>query len=322
MDVLVTGGAGYIGSHCCKELHRRGYNPVTVDNLVYGHAQNVKWGPFYRGDIEDARLLERIFSENRIDAVMHFAAYAYVGESVQDPRKYYTNNLGNTITLLEKVLERAVPSFIFSSSCATYGQPQEIPIDEDHPQRPINPYGRSKYMIEQILADYSNAYDLRFISLRYFNAAGADPDGEIGEDHTPETHLIPLILDVAKGRRENLEVYGNDYETADGSCVRDYIHVADLAAAHVSALEKLLSGASSDCLNLGTGEGFSVLQVIEQAAAITGQKILYRIVGRRPGDPAVLIASNSRAAAVLNWKPVLSDLPTIIQTAWNWHRKI
>jgi UDP-glucose-4-epimerase GalE len=322
MKILVTGGAGYIGSHCCKELHNRGYEPVTIDNLVYGHAENVRWGPFYRGNIQDDRLLERVFSENHIGAVMHFAAYAYVGESMQDPRKYYTNNLCNTITLLEKVLENAVAGFIFSSSCATYGQPQKIPIDEDHPQRPINPYGRSKYMIEQILADYSTSYDLRFMSLRYFNAAGADPDGEIGEDHTPETHLIPLILDVAKGRRENLEVYGNDYDTADGSCVRDFIHVTDLADAHVSALEKLLSGAPSECLNLGTGDGFSVLRVIEQAEAITGKKIPYRFAGRRPGDPAVLIASNRKAATVLKWKPAFSDLPTIIQTAWNWHRRI
>ena len=322
MKVLVTGGAGYIGSHCCKQLHRRGYQPITIDNLVYGHAKNVKWGPFYRGDIQDDTLLDRIFSENDIGAVMHFAAFAYVGESVEEPQKYYTNNLRNTITLLEKVLQHTVSCFIFSSTCATYGLPQTIPIDEDHPRTPINPYGSSKYMIEQILTDYSKAYDLRFTSLRYFNAAGADPDGEIGEDHTPETHLIPLILDVAKGRRDNLKVFGNDYDTDDGSCVRDYVHVTDLADAHVSALEKLLGGAPSDFVNLGTGRGFSVLQVIEQAAAVTGKKIAYEIVGRRPGDPAVLIASNSKARTALGWKPIRSDLKTIVQTAWNWHRRI
>ena len=322
MNILVTGGAGYIGAHCCKELHRRGYRPITVDNLVYGHAQNVKWGPFYQGDICDERLLDKIFSENDITAVMHFAAYAYVGESVKSPRKYYTNNLRNTITLLEKTMQHAAAGFIFSSTCATYGQPQRIPIDETHPQQPINPYGRSKHMIEQILFDYSQAHDLRFMSLRYFNAAGADPDGEIGESHTPETHLIPLILDVAAGRRSKLQVYGEDYETEDGSCVRDYIHVTDLAAAHVGALEKLIGGAPSDCVNLGTGDGYSVLQVIEKAAAVTGKKIPYEITARRPGDPAVLIASNAKAQKVLGWKPSHSDLKTILQTAWNWHRRL
>lgn len=320
--ILVTGGAGYIGSHCCKQLHSRGYLPVTIDNLVYGHAKNVRWGPFYDGDIGDDLLLERVFAEHDIRAVMHFAAYAYVGESVKDPRKYYTNNLGNTIALLEKVLQHAVPSFIFSSTCATYGLPQALPIDEEHPRAPINPYGRSKHMIEQILSDYSKAYDLRFTCLRYFNAAGADPDGEIGEDHTPETHLIPLILDVARGRRKKLEVFGSDYDTDDGSCVRDYIHVTDLAAAHVIALEKLLQGAPSDVINLGTGDGYSVLQVIEQAAAITGSPVPFKIVERRPGDPAVLIASNTKARKQLGWKPEHSDLKTIIQTAWNWHRRI
>ena len=322
MDILVTGGAGYIGSHCCKELRRQGHQPVTIDNLVYGHAQNVKWGPFYRGNIRDDMLLDRIFSEHDIGAVMHFAAYAYVGESVQDPQKYYTNNLRDTIILLEKILHHAVPCFVFSSSCAVYGRPQSIPIKEDHPRSPVNPYGRTKHMIEQVLFDYSTAYDFRFMSLRYFNAAGADPQGQIGEDHTPETHLIPLILEVAKGRRKDLEVYGTDYDTADGSCVRDYIHVSDLATAHVSALDKLLGGAPSECINLGTGNGYSVLQVIEQASAITGEKIPYRAVGRRPGDPAVLVASNARAQTVLGWDPGLSDLKTILQTAWSWHRKM
>ena len=321
MDVLVTGGAGYIGAHCCKELHRRGHRPVTVDNLVYGHRSSVKWGPFYQGDIGDVSLLDRLFKENDIRAVMHFAAFAYVGESVQDPQKYYTNNVRNTVTLLEKILGHGVRWFIFSSTCATYGEPVRIPIDEDHPQAPINPYGRSKLMIEHILCDYSRAYDLRFTSLRYFNAAGADPDGEIGECHDPETHLIPLIMDVAKGRSNDLKVFGNDYDTEDGSCVRDYIHVTDLADAHVLALERLMGGSPSDCVNLGTGCGYSVLQVIEKVAAVTGRNIPYDVIDRRPGDPAVLIASNQKAAAVLGWKPGLSELETIVETAWNWHRK-
>ena len=322
LPVLVTGGAGYIGSHCCKELSRRGYLPITIDNLVYGHAESVKWGPFYHGDVADEMLLDRIFSENDIRAVMHFAAYTYVGESVQDPRKYYTNNLRTTITLLDKILQHAVSCCIFSSTCAVYGLPQSVPIDENHPMDPINPYGWSKYMIEQILVDYSWAYDLRFLSLRYFNAAGADPQGEIGEDHKPETHLIPLILDVAKGKREILEVFGNDYDTADGTCVRDYIHVTDLAEAHVKGLEKLLGGAPGGFVNLGAGDGYTVLEVIERAVAITGREIPYKIVARRPGDPAVLIASNAKAKKALGWGQGYSDLQTIIETAWNWHRHL
>ena len=322
LQVLVTGGAGYVGSHCCKELHRCGYLPITIDNLVYGHAESVKWGPFYHGDVADEMLLDRIFSENDIRAVMHLAAYTYVGESVQDPRKYYTNNLRGTITLLDKILQHAVSCFIFSSTAAVYGLPQSVPIDENHPLAPINPYGWSKYMIEQILVDYSRAYDLRFLSLRYFNAAGADPQGELGEDHTPETHLIPLILDVAKGKREKLEVFGNDYDTADGSCIRDYIHVTDLADAHVKGLEKLLAGAPGGFVNLGAGDGYSVLQVIERTVAITGRQIPYTIAGRRPGDPAVLIASNAKAGKTLDWEPVNSNLSEIIQTAWDWHRRM
>lgn len=322
MNILVTGGAGYIGSHCCKALQKRGYHPVTVDNLIYGHSENVKWGPCYQGDVGNRRILNQIFKDKKIDAVMHFAAFAYVGESVTDPQKYYTNNLKNTINLLKSVLENHVRYFIFSSTCATYGMPQKLPLDENHRRQPISPYGKSKYMIEEILADYHKAYDFEFISLRYFNAAGADPEGEIGEDHTPETHLIPLILDVAKGRSEAIRVFGTDYETADGSCIRDYIHVSDLADAHILALEKLMDGSASDFINLGTGSGFSVLQSIATASRVTGTKIPYIAADRRPGDPAVLIASNAKARRLLGWKPKYTQLDEIIQTAWNWHKKL
>lgn len=321
MNILVTGGAGYIGSHCCKELHRRGYTPITLDNLVYGHRQSVRWGNFFQGDIRDGRVLKDIFQRHRIEAVMHFAAYAYVGESVIDPRKYYENNVLGTLTLLGHLLVNKVRYFIFSSTCATYGLPQKLPLDENHPRRPINPYGKTKYMIEEILSDYSGAYDLTFMSLRYFNAAGADPDGEIGEEHDPETHLIPLILNAAGDPSDPIKVFGSDYDTADGTCVRDYIHVSDLADAHVLALERLMNGHGSDFINLGTGSGFSVLQTIEKASQVTGKKIPYTFAERRPGDPAVLVASNQKARKVLGWHPKVTDLEDIIRTAWHWHRK-
>jgi len=322
MNILVTGGAGYIGSHCCKELHRRGHKPITLDNLVYGHRENVKWGNLFQGDISNDHVLNDIFKIHTIHAVMHFAAYAYVGESMVDPRKYYENNVLGTITLLHHLLENNVRYFIFSSTCATYGVPQKLPLDENHPRRPINPYGKTKYMIEEILSDYSAAYDLKFMCLRYFNAAGADPEGEIGEEHDPETHLIPLILDAAVDRSKAVQVFGNDYDTVDGTCVRDFIHVSDLADAHVLALEQLLKGHTSDFINLGTGSGFSVLQTIDEASKVTGKKIPYTITERRPGDPAILIASNQKARKVLGWNPKYTNLGDIIQTAWNWHQKI
>ena len=322
MDILVTGGAGYIGSHCCKELHRRGHAPITLDNLVYGHRENVKWGPFYEGDIGDRPVLEEILKHHRVQAVMHFAAFAYVGESVTDPKKYYGNNLNGTISLLDALMTNGVKHFIFSSSCSTYGIPSRIPIDEKHPQQPISPYGKSKYMVEEILKDYSAAYPFDFMSLRYFNAAGADPEGETGEKHDPETHLIPLVLDVAKGRSQSIKVFGADYDTEDGSCIRDYIHVTDLADAHILALEKLVSGHKSDFINLGTGQGYSVLQVIDTASRITECKIPYEATTRRPGDPAVLIASNEKARQVLGWQPRYPELETIISSAWSWHRKL
>ncbi|MGB5616007.1 MAG: UDP-glucose 4-epimerase GalE [Desulfobacterales bacterium] len=322
MDILVTGGAGYIGSHCCKELHRRGHTPITLDNLVYGHRENVKWGPFYEGSINDRQVLAEIFTHHRIQAAMHFAAFAYVGESVTDPKKYYQNNLKGTISLLDALMTNGVKHFIFSSSCATYGIPDRIPIDENHPQQPISPYGKSKFMVEEILKDYSTAYPFDFMSLRYFNAAGADPEGETGEKHDPETHLIPLVLDVAKGRSKSIKVFGTNYDTEDGSCVRDYIHVTDLSDAHVLALEKLLEGHRSEFINLGTGKGYSVLKVIEIASKVTGIDISYEVTDRRPGDPAILIAANDKARRVLGWSPRFPDLDTIVSSAWKWHRKL
>ncbi|MBW2433320.1 MAG: UDP-glucose 4-epimerase GalE [Deltaproteobacteria bacterium] len=322
MNILVTGGAGYIGSHCCKALFRKGMHPVTIDNLVYGHRNFVRWGEFFQGDVGNSADLKKLFSRHQIDAVMHFAAYAYVGESVQEPLKYYENNLRNTIELLHAVVENGIQYVVFSSTCATYGNPEKIPIDEKHPQNPINPYGRTKRMIEEILEDYAAAYDLKYTSLRYFNAAGADPDGEIGEDHDPETHLIPLVLDVAAARRPSIKIFGTDYQTPDGTCVRDYIHVTDLAEAHILALQRLMDGAESSCYNLGTGSGFSVLEVIERARQITGQTIRAENTGRRPGDPPVLIASNEKAVSELGWNPVHADLDDIIRTAWRWHRKL
>jgi UDP-glucose 4-epimerase len=253
---------------------------------------------------------------------MHFAAYAYVGESVADPLKYYENNLRNTIQLLHTIMENDINTIVFSSTCATYGNPEKIPIDEDHPQNPINPYGRTKRMIEEILADYDAAYGLKYMSLRYFNAAGADPDAEVGEDHDPETHLIPLVLDVAAKKRPVIKVFGTDYPTPDGTCIRDYIHVADLAQAHLLALEQLIDGAGSNVYNLGNGRGFSVLEVIEHAKKISGKEIAVANTDRRPGDPPVLIASNERAVKELGWKPQYADLDDIIGTAWRWHQTL
>ena len=322
MNVLVTGGAGYIGSHCCKALSQRGFNPITIDNLVYGHKHFVKWGEFFKGNVGNAAHLKKCFSRYKIEALMHFAAYAYVGESVENPLKYYENNVRNTLELLRTALENDVKYIVFSSTCATYGEPQRIPIDEGHPLSPINPYGRTKRMIEEILTDYQAAFGLNYMSLRYFNAAGADPDAEVGEDHHPETHLIPLVLDVAAGKRPAIKVFGTDYQTPDGTCIRDYIHVTDLAQAHLLALERLLDGAGSDVYNLGNGQGFSVLEVIERAKKIAGKTIAAEIADRRPGDPPVLIASNEKAVKELGWKPQYADLDDIIGTAWKWHQTL
>jgi UDP-glucose 4-epimerase len=322
MNILVTGGAGYIGSHCCKELSRQGFRPITIDNLVYGHKEYIKWGKFFEGDVGNPNHLKECFSRYKIDAVMHFAAYAYVGESVADPKKYYENNVRNTIHLLHATLENGIKSFVFSSSCATYGNPEKIPIDENHRLNPINPYGKTKRMIEDILEDYQNAYGLHYVSLRYFNAAGADPEAEIGENHNPETHLIPLVLNVAAGKSETIKVFGTDYPTEDGTCIRDYIHVTDLARAHILALEYLLDGKHSSVYNLGNGRGHSVLEVIGCAKKITGKDLAIEHANRRPGDPPVLIASNEKAKRQLRWKPQFNDLDDMIQTAWNWHQKL
>jgi UDP-glucose-4-epimerase GalE len=320
MKILVVGGAGYIGSHMCKYLARKGHTPIVLDNLIYGHREAVKWGPFIEGSIENKDILDLIFSRYVIDAVIHFAAFAYVGESVTDPGKYYENNVAATISLLEGMRKKNIMKFIFSSTCATYGDPIEIPITETHPQNPINPYGKSKVMVEQILDDYENAYGLNFISLRYFNAAGADPDGEIGEDHDPETHLIPLILQTALGKRSEITVFGDDYPTNDGTCIRDYIHVTDLAQAHLLALENMMDGSPGGKYNLGNCDGTSVKQVIDMAREITGRKIRLKIADRRPGDPAILIGSSDKAIKEFGWKPQFADLKSIIKTAWLWHK--
>ncbi|AHE96948.1 UDP-glucose 4-epimerase [Thioalkalivibrio paradoxus ARh 1] len=318
--MLVTGGAGYIGSHACKALALAGYTPVAYDNLVYGHREAVRWGPLEPGDIADRKRLDAVVAQYQPEAVLHFAAYAYVGESVQDPAKYYRNNVAGTLTLLEALVHHDIRRIVFSSTCATYGVPERTPIDEDHPQQPINPYGASKLMIERMLQDFDAAYGLRSVSLRYFNAAGADPDGEIGEDHDPETHLIPLALQAALGQREALQVFGSDYPTPDGSCIRDYIHVTDLAQAHVLALDYLTRGGATTALNLGTGHGHSVLEVIAAADAVTGRAVPTVLAPRRPGDPPVLTAVADRARQVLGWQPRYTDLATILRHAWNWHR--
>ncbi|HOK63701.1 MAG TPA: UDP-glucose 4-epimerase GalE, partial [Soehngenia sp.] len=312
--------AGYIGSHTNKLLTQKGYQTLVYDNLIYGHKESVKWGEFILGDLNDIEQLRLVFSKYDIEAVMHFAAFAYVGESVENPEKYYINNVSNTLNLLQVMREFACKYFIFSSTCATYGNPEYLPIDEKHPQNPINPYGQSKLMLEKILEDYSKAYDFKYVALRYFNAAGADVDCEIGENHNPETHLIPLVLDVAIGKRVDIKVFGTDYNTNDGSAVRDYIHVMDLADAHILALEYLRNGGDSEIFNLGNGDGYSVLEVIECARQITNKDIKITFASRRAGDPAKLIGDATKAKNILGWKPRFFDLKTILQTAWEWHK--
>jgi len=319
-NILVVGGAGYIGSHMAKCLSANGYVPIVLDNLDRGSRQTTKYGPFFEGSMNDASLLQKIFSEYPVAAVMHFAAFCYVGESMKQPAKYYQNNVVNTLALLECMVEKNIGNFIFSSSCSIYGEPVETPITEDHPKKPINPYGRSKLMVEQILHDFRRAYGLESICLRYFNAAGADPDGEIGEDHDPETHLIPLVLKTALGQRPHIDIFGDDYPTPDGTCIRDYIHIEDLARAHLLALERLLTGLPGGQYNLGNATGYSVKQVIEIARSVTNKEIPARVVERRPGDPAVLISSSEKAIRDLGWKPKFPDLEAIMETAWAWHK--
>ena len=318
--VLVTGGAGYIGSHTCKALSTLGYLPVTLDSLIYGHTWAVKWGPLITGDITDSLILDQLFSQYRPKAVIHFAAFAYVGESVDHPAKYYQNNVIGSIAILDAMRRHGCRNIIFSSSCATYGIPSQIPIPENHPQFPINPYGRSKLMMEQIIRDYGSAYGLSYAILRYFNAAGADPEGQIGEEHDPEPHLIPILLQTVLGQRSHTDVYGTDYDTPDGTAVRDYIHVTDLARAHVLALKYLDESCQSQCINLGTGRGYSIMEVIRAVQQVTGKSVTYRTVGRRPGDPPVLVAKPDYADSMLGWKPDCSDINATIATAWNWHQ--
>lgn len=321
--ILVTGGAGYIGSHTVLALKQAGYKVLVLDNLVYGHrdvADSLQV-ELIQGDISDRPLLDQIFSQHSIQAVIHFAAYAYVGESVTDPAKYYRNNVVGTLTLLEAMVAAGVKSMVFSSTCATYGHPQQIPIPEEHPQNPINPYGATKLMVERILSDFDLAYGLRSVRFRYFNAAGADPQGQLGEDHSPETHLIPLVLLTALGQRDQISIFGTDYDTPDGTCIRDYIHVTDLAQAHVQGLEYLLNGGETAVFNLGNGSGFSVREVIQAARNITGHSIPVVESDRRPGDPAVLVGSAKKAQEVLGWKPEYFQLEAILEHAWQWHQR-
>jgi UDP-glucose 4-epimerase len=321
MTILVAGGAGYIGSHTVKELCREGFDVLVFDNFSSGKLGLIGDTPCIRGDLLDREALRQVFRTREIGAVLHFASFIQVGESFADPRKYYVHNITTSLNLLDAMLEAGVKTLIFSSTAAVYGDPSETPIPETHPTNPVNPYGRTKLMVEDILRDYDRAYGLCSISLRYFNAAGADPDGETGECHDPETHLIPNILLSLLGKRPRLGVFGNDFATADGTAVRDYIHVTDLAAAHVLAMRALLAGRPSDSVNLGTESGHSVLEVIKAAEKATGRAVPYDIGPRRQGDVAVLLASKDKAERSLGWKPRLSSLETIIETAWNWHRK-
>ncbi|MCE5314932.1 MAG: UDP-glucose 4-epimerase GalE [Armatimonadota bacterium] len=319
MAVLVTGGLGYVGSHAVKMLVERGESVISFDDLAFGHTQAASGSKVVIGDIGDKNLLKKVFSTHDIDSVMHFAAFADVGESVADPQKYYITNISKSLALLEVMLEFGVKQMIFSSSAATFGEPEEVPIPEDHPKNPTNPYGRSKLMLEEILKEYEHAYGLRSISFRYFNASGADPSGLIGEDHKPEHHIIPLVLQVALGQRDKFSIFGTDWPTPDGTCVRDYVHVTDLAQAHVLGLGALRKGKATTAYNLGNGNGYSVREVIAMAEEVSGKKIAAVETDRRPGDPAVLVASSKKIIEELGWKPAYPELKTIIETAWNWH---
>ncbi|MDZ7672654.1 MAG: UDP-glucose 4-epimerase GalE [Halanaerobiales bacterium] len=321
MSILVTGGAGYIGSHVIKDLADNDFDTITLDNLKKGHKKAVTSGNFIKGDISDKKLLDKIFNENNINAVIHLAADSLVEESMENPGKYYHNNFNNGIILLDQMIKHNIKNIVFSSTAAVYGEPKEVPISEKHPINPGNTYGESKYFFEKALDRYDKIFDLKYMSLRYFNAAGADPSGEIGEDHNPETHLIPLVLDTAMGKRDKLYIFGTDYETRDGTCVRDYIHVNDLAKAHTLALRALLAGKNSSIYNLGNGEGYTVKEVIETARKVTNKSIPAKNSDRRAGDPAVLIASSKKIKEELNWKADYPELKSIIETAWNWHQK-
>ncbi|MDD8014699.1 MAG: UDP-glucose 4-epimerase GalE [Acidobacteriota bacterium] len=321
MTVLVVGGAGYIGSHTVKLLGREGFRAIVFDNFSSGRRELARGREVITGDLADKASLRAVFEDYQIDSVLHFASLIQVGESYRDPRKYYVQNLVNSLNLLEAMLDADVKNLIFSSSAAVYGIPQEVPIHEGHPLNPCNPYGKTKFMVEKILQDYARAYGLRFISLRYFNASGADPEGELGEMHDPETHLIPNILLTIAGKRPQLDIYGTDFPTPDGTAVRDYIHVTDLAAAHVLALRGLLAGQPSNFINLGANRGFSVLEIIRKAEEVTGRTVPCRTRPRREGDVPVLLASKERAEQLLGWKIFHSEIENIIETAWRWHQK-
>ncbi|MBG0790516.1 MAG: UDP-glucose 4-epimerase GalE [Desulfovibrionaceae bacterium] len=318
---LITGGAGYIGSHAAKALTLLGRDVVVLDSLVNGHRDFLKWGAFEEGDLGDPAFIASVFAKHDIGEVLHFAAFIAVGESVEKPDAYYGNNVRNTLNLLDAMMAADVKRLVFSSTAAVYGEPVTDIIAEDHPLSPLSPYAWSKRMIEQILADFDRAYDLKHVCLRYFNAAGADPDAEIGERHQPETHLIPLILHAALGIRDNITIFGTDYPTPDGTCLRDYIHVTDLADAHVRALDYLESGGRSRAFNLGNGNGFSVREIIDVAREVTGRDIPVTESTRRPGDSPALVASSAAAREILNWKPQFADVRDIVRTAWNWHKK-
>lgn len=322
MKILVVGGAGYIGSHMVLMLREQGMEPVVLDDLSAGYAEAVIDAELVRGTIADTDLLDRLFSRHEFAAVMHFASFIQVGESVRHPDKYYRNNFSNTLTLLSAMVRHGVLRFIFSSTAAIFGEPDYVPLDENHPQRPINPYGRSKLMVEQVLHDYDLAYGLRSVCLRYFNAAGADPRLRTGERHDPETHLIPILLQVASGRRPSATVFGRDYPTADGTCIRDYIHVQDLCSAHALALQALLAGAGSTAYNLGNGLGFSVQQVIDTVTEVSGRPLTLQEGPRRAGDPAQLVADSRRIRDELGWQPQYPDLRSIVSHAWLWEQRM
>jgi len=320
MNILVTGGAGYIGSHVLKALLKEGHQVVTFDNLQKGHKKAVTGGKFVKGDLADKELLNQVMEENQIEGVIHLAADSLVGESMENPGKYYRNNFANGINLLEAVVKNGVKNIVFSSTAAVYGEPDQIPIKEDNQTEPTSTYGESKLFFEKALKRYDDIYDLKYVSLRYFNAAGADPEGEIGEAHDPETHLIPIVLQTALGIRDKIYIFGDDYPTRDGSCIRDYIHVNDLAAAHVLAVEALADGKESSIYNLGNGEGYSVKEVINTVKEVTGRDFEVKVSERRAGDPAVLIASSDKIQQELNWQPQYPELEKIISTAWKWHK--
>jgi UDP-glucose-4-epimerase GalE len=318
--ILVTGGAGYVGSHCCKALAEAGYEPIVFDNLSMGHDSAVRWGPLIRGDMRDADALRSAIEETKPEAVLHFAALALVGESTAHPERYYAVNVGGTLNLLEAMRLSGVQRIVFSSTCAVYGEPERVPITEDLPRRPINPYGESKLACEWMMDDFDRAHSIRSVRLRYFNAAGADPAAEIGEWHEPETHLIPLVIDTALGLHREVSIFGTDYPSADGTAVRDYIHVVDLAAAHVAALRHLVEGGASAAVNLGTGRGASVREVIDAVEVVAGRRVTVKEAPRRAGDPPVLVADPSRAEALLKWR-AKADLTKIVEDAWRWHKK-